>query len=211
MFLPLLALTLAVPGGQGFGQGFGPSLAQPGPPERFVLTLPGQGWSLSFEAPPLTNLSGQTTRSGFQFRGTWPGGFNVSVTSEKAEGGGTRHDDSFDHYWPTAQRGPILDPSTVKVDKTSGRYVKVSYRTKTPAFRMGGGFGPPGAGSGQIVAGQAGASSTPATTPHVNYYFTVNGRWVDVHVSRTPSGPDDQEQLARFERSLNYRDGAGVR
>src|SRR5436190_24399844 len=114
MFLPLMVLALtcftpAQPPGQGFGPGFGQPV-QGGPPETFSLTVPGQGWSLSFEAPPLTSLSGLATRSGFQFRGSWPGGFNVTVTSENASSKTARHEDAYEHFWPMAQRGPTIDP-----------------------------------------------------------------------------------------------------
>jgi len=211
MPLPLFPLVFLPLVGQGFGQP-----AQAGPPEPFRITLPGQGWTLAFDAPPLSNFTGQVTRVGYQLRGAWPGGFTVTVTSEKADKPSARHDESFDHFWPAAQRGPIIDPTTVKVDKTSGRFVKVTYRTKAPTFRPGGfpagGFGGPSStaatGSGQ--AGQ-GSRTQPPSNPHVNYYFAVNGRWVDVHVSRSPSASDDQEQLARFERTLVYREGTGGR
>src|SRR5262249_36767345 len=152
-------------------------------------------WNLSFEAPPLSNFSGQATRSGFQFRGSWPGGFSITVSADAAEGAKASHDTSFDHFWPAAQRGPIIDPTSVKVEKNTGRYVKVSYRPKAPNFRLPGsglaqgfpptggqGF-PPTGGQGIPAAGPAGAAPPPAAaSPHVNYYFFVKGHLVDVHL-----------------------------
>jgi hypothetical protein len=216
LYLSLLVSAVGIPG-QVTPQGFPPSgtpgkaagfgaPVQPGPPEPFHLSVPGQGWVLSFEAPPLTAFSGQSTRSGFQFRGSWPGGYSVTITSETAAGTTTRHEDAYERFWPLAQRGPTIDPASLKVEKSGGRYVKVTYRARSfSPTTLGGGAGKAAAGASPTAPGAA------ASYPHANYYFVVRGHLVDVHVWRTTAGSDDQEHLARFERTLNYREGGGGR
>ena len=148
--------------------------------EPFRLTVPNQGWFLTFESPPLINYLGQTKGKNFQFRAVGETGFNVSMFVEEPKAKADGHEACFNYYWPLAKRNPMVDQKTVKVTKTD-RYVKVSYSIKV---RDG---------------------DKEVASPHVNYYFAFQDRWMDVHTSRYPPGKDDDDVLGMFEKSISYR------
>jgi len=148
--------------------------------EPFVVTIPGQGWAITTDVPPLANFAGQSKADNFQFRATsGEGGFNVSIFVEQPQGHEKTHEAVFNHYWPMAKQNPLIDTSSIKVTKT-GKFVKVAYR-----FDLG-------------------QADKDAKNRQVNYYFFFKDRWIDVHISKMPLVPSDDKVFDAFENALTY-------
>jgi len=143
--------------------------------EPFTVTVPGQGWTISFESPSLQNYKGQSNEKAFQFQSLGMG-FSLSIFVEDPNNAQPGHAACADYYWPLAKRNPLIVQESVKTTKMDN-FVKVTYNAK---------------------AGDK-------TVPNVNYYFAFQGKWIDVHVSRFPSAADDAEVFARFEKTLAYK------
>jgi hypothetical protein len=147
--------------------------------EPFVVTIPGGGWQINLNAPPLEEFAGQTTGKNFAFQAAGKGGFNVSAYVETPQSDRQGHEACYEHYWPLAKRNPLIDQASVKVVK-SKNFVKVAYI-----------INPPGNANGK-------------ENRHVNYYFAYQGRWVDVHASQSPPRDDEGKLFDAFERGLSY-------
>ena len=147
--------------------------------EPFVVTVPGRGWQIHLQAPPLNKFAGHIQGDSFVFQAAGAGGFNVSAFVEEPSSNRSGHEACFEHYWPMAKRNPIIDQTSVKIVK-SKKYVKVSYLVN-----------PPGQASGK-------------TNRHVNYYFSHEGRWVDVHASQSPARDEEAKSFEDFESGLSY-------
>lgn len=143
--------------------------------EPFTLTIPGQGWTVDFESPPLKQFQGESKGKTFVFRATEEKAFNLSLFVEEPKNSETGHEACFNYYWPRSKRNPMIDQKSVKIEKTP-KYVKVTY---------------------QILAGDSNAANA-------NFYFAFQGRWIDLHVSRYPAAAGDDEKLAAFEKSIAY-------
>jgi hypothetical protein len=95
--------------------------------KNVLIEIPGQGWSVAILNAGQTEVSRHLVERQFIYEATSRQGFNVSIFVEAPDGPGTRNEDVFNYYWPKASRSPLIDPRTVKVDKSSDKFVKVSY------------------------------------------------------------------------------------
>lgn len=145
--------------------------------EPVAVTVPGQGWQIEFDAPPLLEFSGGRRGEAFQYRAAGERSFILSIFVEPPKGKGSHPTDCFEHYWPLAKRNPMIDQQSVKVTKTDD-YVKVTYT---------------------VIANVAGTQSKIA---NANYYFAHEGRWIDVHASIYPPTDKEAETFQQFEQSL---------
>ena len=148
-----------------------PLLAEP-----FVITVPGEGWTITLDVPPLTTTMGEVKGKNFKFEGRTDDGFNLSVFVEQAKGKADSHEAVYNYYWPLAKRNPLIDQQSVQTAK-GDKGVKVTYVC------------------------QAGND----TMPNVNYYFAFKGRWVDVHVSKLPVANGDERIFEAFGNGLSYQ------
>jgi hypothetical protein len=147
--------------------------------EPFVVTIPGQAWAITMDAPPLPNFLGQSKGDTFQFRATsGEDGFNVSIFVEQPHGQRKTHEAVFNYYWPKAKQNPLIDASSIKVTKGS-KFVRVAYR-----FDVGQG--------------------TDNKNRQVNYYFVYKDRWIDVHISKMPLADADEKVFDAFDKALTY-------
>lgn len=151
--------------------------AGPRPREPFVVPVPGRGWQIRFEAPPLKDYMGRSRGDDFQFQGVGVEGFNVTAFVEAPANERPGHEACSEHYWPMAKRNPLIDQASVQVSKAP-RFVRVAYL-----------IAPPGNANGKV-------------NRHVNYFIAHQGRWLDVHISQSPPSPDEDEVFAAFEKSL---------
>jgi hypothetical protein len=148
--------------------------------EPFVVTVPGQGWAITMDVPPLANFAGQSKGNNFQFRSTsGENGFNVSIFVEQPQGREKTHEAVFNHYWPMAKQNPLIDASSIQVTKTA-KFVKVAYR-----FDLG-------------------QADKDTKNRQVNYYFFFKDRWIDVHISKMPLAESDDKLFDAFEKALAY-------
>jgi hypothetical protein len=143
--------------------------------EPFKLTIPDQGWTIAFESPPLRQFQGETKGKSFIFQATEQKSFHLSLFVEEPKNKDNTHEACFNYYWQLAKRNPMIDPSSIKVDKSS-KFVKVTYRIKVD----------------------------DASALNANYYFAFQGRWIDLHVSWFPPAAGDEQKLTAFEKNLSY-------
>jgi hypothetical protein len=97
--------------------------------KNMAIEIPGQGWSIVTFNAGQVETGRQSSDRQFVYEATSKQGFNISIWVEAPEGPGMRHEDVFNYYWPKASRNPLIDPRTVKVEKSSDKFVKVSYLT----------------------------------------------------------------------------------
>ena len=143
--------------------------------ELYTLTIPGQGWSVAFAAPPLLEFQGQSNGKSFVYQAADRKAFNLSLFVEEPKNSQTGHEACFNYYWPKSKRNPMIDQATVKIEKMP-KFVKVMYRIK----------------------------AEESTALNANYYFAFHDRWIDLHVSLFPPAPDNEQKLAAFEKSIVY-------
>ena len=145
--------------------------------ETARIEVPDEGWSLSFQAPGLTQQKQATGKGGFQWMANATP-FVISFFAETPAGGPT-HQACFDHYWALSSRNPTLDKSSISISRTP-TYHRVQYDCR-------------GTYQGR-----------PYLQRNVNYFFAFRGRWMDLHVSvLNPTGEGDGI-FEGFDRSLNY-------
>src|SRR3954470_3055413 len=78
--------------------------------EPDTVTIPGKGWTVSFDAPPFKAFRGQTQGEDFVFEAnTGKTGFNLSLFVEKPKNKEEGNDAVYNTYWPMAKRNPLID------------------------------------------------------------------------------------------------------
>src|SRR5262245_47695883 len=130
-----------------------------------AVKIPKQGWSISFDSPPLSDKQDSKRGGDYAFKAT-SDRFNISLFVEKPHGAGSTNKACYEVYWPQASRNPTIAKDTVQMSETS-KYVRVQYYIVTEFQEQ------------QI--GQL----------NVNYYFAYSGKWIDVHISII--APTDQD------------------
>jgi len=145
-----------------------------------ILTIPvvGQGWQIKFEGPVLAVESQEYKVDGLTYRGN-AGRFNVSafVGAPADKGGDSKA--CRDHFWKLASENPMIEKDSVKQWSTP-MCECVESVTKDES---------------------QGEESTQA---HINCYFELLGKWVDVHASVISPTDDDKQMLKKLAESLFY-------
>jgi hypothetical protein len=95
--------------------------------KNMPIDIPGLDWSILILNVGQVEVNRQATGRQFVYEATGREGFNVSIWVELPDGPGTRHEDVFNYYWPKASANPLIDQRSVKIDKSSDQFVKVSY------------------------------------------------------------------------------------
>ncbi len=145
------------------------------------LQIPGQNWSLSYDAPRLTKIEEASRDGHYQYLASAPSGMVVSVFVEPSEGRGTDKRSCGDYYWRRTAENPAIIASTVeRTDRDE--FIIVSYAVEVPR------------GDNWIVQG------------NYNIYGYRNGQCVDIHLSRLFADDKDIDfsELIRFAGSLEY-------
>lgn len=141
------------------------------------IEVPGEGWSLTFQAPALTHQNQSAREGAFQWRANATP-FVISFFVE-APAGSPTHQACFEHYWSLSRRNPTLDPASVRI-------------TQTPTFH-------------RVQYDCRGTyQGKPYLQRNVNYYFAFRGRWMDLHVSAFNPTLEGDSLFEGFDRSLNY-------
>lgn len=146
---------------------------------RVKIEIPGQGWSLSFVAPPLLETQEKHQGENYAFLAK-AGRFNLSVFVEPPQTNGGSHKECFEYYWHAAQQNPAIvkdPPPTIAED---AKYVRVQYQAAMD--------------TGPLRVHQA----------NVNYYFSFRDKWVDVRISVLEPAEEDAVIFDAFDRSLSY-------
>jgi len=147
--------------------------------EPVSLPIPGEGWNLSFDAPPIIWTKCDKTSSGVSYLGSSENGVVISFFVEEPDGESRGNKACADYYWPLGKKNPMIDQSTVEIEETKD-FVKVSYRLR-----------------GKY-------KGTAIDMPNINLYFEYQGKWVDVHISKLPFEDEDSARkiLDAFVESL---------
>jgi hypothetical protein len=148
--------------------------------EPVTLAIPGEGWNLSFDAPPIIWTECDKASSGVRYLGSSENGFNVSFFVEEPKSASRGNKTCADYYWSLGKKNPAIDQSTVEIEETKD-FVKVSYRIRTKL-------------EGRVI-----------DMPNINLYFEYQGKWVDVHISKLPFEDSDQRILDAFVESLKCK------
>jgi hypothetical protein len=143
---------------------------------RAEIPIPHENWSISFDAPALSDVRQSVESGDFAYSGN-SHRFNLSFFVEKPRGKGTTHVDCRDYYWAKAKKNPMIEKKSIAFSETD-RYARVQY---------------------DIVVRQPALRQT-----NVNYYFVYGGRWIDVHISLVNATPEDQPIFRTFDASLDY-------
>jgi len=141
------------------------------------VKIPKEGWSISFDSPPLSKKHDSKKSGEYAFSAT-SGEFNLSLFVEKPHNAGMAHKDVYQYYWSRGGENPMIAKDTVKESETE-HYVRVQY---------------------DMVTTLAGMS---VRLTNVNYFFAFQGKWVDVHISVGDPTTADQI-IAAFDKSLRY-------
>lgn len=146
---------------------------------RVTLPIPGQGWHVSFDTPPLMKRNEADSPDQYMYIAS-SGRFNLSLYVETPScDGGTGHADFYNCFWPRASRNPQIVEDSVVATSTE-RFYKVVYDTLTPWKE-------------QMVRQR-----------HINFLFAYRGKWTDLHISIVEPTEVDGELVAAFEESLSY-------
>jgi hypothetical protein len=146
---------------------------------RIEIEIPGEGWTLSFVAPPLKDHQEKRQGDNYAFLAK-AGRFNLSVFVEPPQKNGGSHKDCADYYWHLVQKNPAITDDPPPEISENASYVRVKYQAVVDA--------------GPLRVHQANA----------NYYFSFRGKWVDVHISVLEPTAEDAEIFHAFDRSLTY-------
>lgn len=138
----------------------------------------GQGWTLSFDGPPITWQEFKSSPDGYSFLGNG-GRLNVSVYVEPPQSPRATHKEVREFYWAKASQNPLIDSSMVKFFETDN-YSKVTY----------------------MVVGNG--KSAGLLQFNANYFFSFEGKWVDVHISLINPTKDDVELFQTLNKSLSW-------
>ncbi len=144
-----------------------------------TVAIPGQGWQVSFDAPPLAERKEADHPEQYMFFGT-AGRFNVSIYVEPPGcNRGATHADFIDCFWPRASRNPVIVRESIRKTCTDA-YCRIGYDIKAPW-------------NGRL-----------SRQANIHFLFAYQGRWTDVQVSVVEPTDDDLKLLELFETSLAY-------
>jgi hypothetical protein len=153
-------------------------LSTPSQAELAAIQVPDTGWSVSFEAPPLSKKTERRSGGDFSFKAN-SGRFNVSFFAEVPNGEGATHQDCYRFYWPLASKNSMIAKETISVAERP-EYVRVQY---------------------DVVVDLQGK---PVRQRNANYYVAFGGKWIDVHISVDEPTPDDEKIFTDFDKSLKF-------
>jgi len=146
--------------------------------ENVEVNIPGEGWRISFDSPPLSQKQEARRGSDYAFKAS-SDRFNISLFVEQPQGKGDTHKDCYRFYWPKASGNPMIAKDTV-VTSDATKYFRVQY---------------------DIIAE---IQSQPIRQRNVHYYVAHRGRWVDVHISIIEPTQEDGRIFVAFDTSLSY-------
>lgn len=143
-----------------------------------TLNIPDTDWHIRFDAPKLVEKYEVKRPNKYVFSAK-AGSFNISTLVEAPRGEGNRHEDCYKFYWPRTERSPMIAKSTVSATNNS-KYYRVEYDTIVQ-FRH-----------------------DRMRQHNIDYYFAVNGKWANVHISIMAPTPADDAVIKAFDQSLSY-------
>jgi|HubBroStandDraft_5_1064220.scaffolds.fasta_scaffold202335_1 hypothetical protein len=150
--------------------------------ESVKLVVPGEHWSVRFDAPALTIVNEPQATSGHVYSGT-TGRLNLSFHVSPPDcAGGDSSENLYKCFGMKLQQIPyIIDGSIAAHEAPSG--VQVTYLMETSA------------------------NERKVRVFNLNYVFAHNGKWGDLHISVVQPVKADLEAVVALMKSLELVDG----
>ena len=133
-------------------------------------------WQVHLELPPLQAQKHHEATAGLSFQGN-AGRTNVSIFVEDPKAETRGHASVAKYYWALASQNPVIVKESVQ-SSANEHWSRVTYD----------------------AAGEY--QGEKFHQKNVNYYFEVDGKWVDVHVSVSSPMPADDEIFANIEKTI---------
>jgi len=145
--------------------------------ETSYLTVPGEGWSMKFDAPAMTDVKGKMDSRSFGYlASSTQTGVTISIYTETD--GSSDNETCRRIYWGKGLENPNLVKDSVKLFETnSAKYV--THRSEG-VYR-----------------------GTAFKTANGHAFFVKNGLCVDVHVSHWPYRDDSEAIVEKILRSVS--------
>lgn len=145
--------------------------------ETYSFTIPGRGWALTMELPPLAVYQAEDAEPGFRFMGSCAEDEGIAVSffvesSEAADSEACRAE-----LWAQGSQNPMISKDTVQLVDFAGK----------PGVRY-------------VIEGEFQGEHVKAQ--NANVYLAHDGTCVDVHVSRFPFVEGAEAQLAAIVDSV---------
>ncbi len=149
--------------------------------EPMIVTIPGDGWHLLIDVPPIMNLDSKYRRGRFQLTASETvTGITFSVLTEKW--GDESNEQCRDANWSKTVQNPIIDQTTVR-KYSSEVFSAVTYN----------------------IEGEYRGEHAKASNGH--FYFVKGGKCVDVHVSKYSYVDGDERVIRRTGDSIRVLEG----
>jgi len=140
------------------------------------ITIPGEGWHLALNTPPLTNTEAKSRGRIFRYlASSVETGVTVSVNTETQ--GSSSNAECRDKYWSKQQANPMLVKGSETVFEDDTAYYS-TYRSEG------------------VYEGQ------PFKTANAHAYIARNGICADVHVSHWPYTEESESMVADIVTSI---------
>lgn len=140
------------------------------------ITIPGEGWHLKLDAPPLTHTEAKSRGRIFRYlASSVETGVTVSVNTETE--GSKSNAECRETYWSKQQTNPMLVKGSETVFETDTAYFS-TYRSEG------------------VYKGQ------PFKTANAHAYIARNGICADIHVSHWPYSEESESIVAEIATSL---------
>lgn len=143
--------------------------------ESNIVTIPGQGWHLVVDIPPLADSKGEAANGRFSYTGTSiESGITFSIHTEEMKDADNAQCRA--EYWGKAQANPYIVKDSATLFETDSLH-GVSYRSE-------------GEYQGRAF-----------TMVNAHGYFVENGKCVDLHVSQLPFSETGKAKVERIVRT----------
>jgi hypothetical protein len=140
------------------------------------ITIPGEGWHLTLDAPPLTNTEAKARGRIFRYlASSVETGVTVSVNTETE--GSKSNAQCRDTYWTRQQTNPVLVKGSESVFEDDTAYYS-TYRSEG------------------VYKGE------PFKTANAHAYIARNGICADIHVSHWPYNEESESIVAEIVTSI---------
>lgn len=145
-----------------------------------TLVIPDQGWSVTFEAPPLRPVREADSNDHYMYSAN-ANHFAITLYVDKpACSGDDSHEAALNCYWAKAGKDPLINQASV-IKNCNQQYCKISYDFEN-SFQ-----------------------GAPIKQKHVHFVFTHRDRWSNLHAAVSNPTENDLKLLERFTQSFSYQ------
>lgn len=148
--------------------------------EITTLTIPDQGWGVTFDAPPLRPVREADSNDHYMYYGN-ANLFTVALyVDTPACDGADTHENVLTCFWSKTGKEPLINQASVQKSCNS-QYCKLSYDLEN-SFQ------------GKSI-----------TQKHWHFLFAYRNKWANLHVFVANPSAQDLGTLEKFEQSFHYQ------